>query len=250
MKPISVQLYSVREAAKTDFFGVLKQIASFGYAGVEPAGLHGKDPKEIRKVLDDLGMVCSSTHGPLVTKENLSASVDTAKALGYTMLIAGWKKEDWLTLDGIKRAAEAYEQANAMLRPHGLRMGYHNHWWEMDVVEGKHGLEHFLSLAPNTFAEIDTYWASNFGKVDAPAFVKKWASRAPLLHIKDGPLVQGKPHTAVGGGKMNVPAVVQAADEKTLQWLVVELDECATDMLTAVKQSCEYLVKNKLGKGR
>jgi hypothetical protein len=72
----------------------------------------------------------------------------------------------------------------------------------------------------------------------------------PVLHIKDGPLVQGQPHTAVGAGKMNIPAMVKAADPAVLSWLIVELDECATDMAKAVEESLKYLVKQGLGHGK
>ena len=41
--------------------------------------------------------------------------------------------------------------------------------------------------------------------------VKRYAKQLPLLHIKDGPLVKGQPHTAVGSGKMNIPACINAA---------------------------------------
>jgi sugar phosphate isomerase/epimerase len=248
-KPISVQLYSVREQAKEDFLGTLKRIADIGYAGVEFAGLHGHEPKEIKKVLDDLGMRAATSHGGLATEENVQEIVETAQLFEAKLVISGWKREDWASLDGIRRAAEAYQKAAALLAPHGIRMGYHNHWWEMQVVEGRYGLEHFLELAPDVEAQIDTYWACNFGAVDVPALVKKWSSRASTLHIKDGPLVEGEPHTAVGAGKMDVPAVINAADESRLEWLVVELDDCATDMMTAVADSYKYLVSTGLGFG-
>ncbi len=250
MKPIGLQLYTLRETAKDDFFGVLAQVADAGYRGVEPAGLHGHTPEEVRKVLDDLGLVACSTHGRVVTPENLNESVDAAKALGYEMLISGWNKDDWRTLDGIKRGAEAFEQAAALLAPHGLRMGYHNHWWELDVIEGKYGIEHFLELAPNAFSQMDTYWAANFGAVNVPELVANHAARIPTLHIKDGPLIRDEPHVAAGTGEMDIPAVIAAADESVLEWLVVELDACATDMLTAVRESCAYLAGEGLGEGK
>ena len=120
----------------------------------------------------------------------------------------------------------------------------------MHELEGKLALEHFLELAPAAWAEVDAYWACNFGAVDVPALVGKWKSRIPLLHVKDGPLVEGEPHQAVGAGKMDIPAVVAAADESVLQWLTVELDQCATDMMAAVRDSYDYLVGNGLASGR
>jgi len=248
MAPVSVQLYSVRDEAAKDFIGVLKKIAGFGYQGVEFAGLHGHSPTEIRKVLDDLGLVASSAHVGLPTRENVGEMLDTARMLGYSMMITGKGGDDFKTLDAIGRAADAFQSA-AVLLPKGVRLGYHNHWWEFDRVDGRLGLDLFLERAPGIFSQLDVYWASNFGAVDVVKFLADHKKRTPSLHIKDGPLVRDQPHTAVGKGKMNIPAIVKAADPKTLKWLVVELDDCATDMMTAVKESYEYLTKQGLGEG-
>jgi len=249
-KPISVQLYSVRDEAAKDFFGVLRKIASFDYVGVEPAGLHGHSPAEVRKVLDDLGLVCSSAHMGCASKDNVNEIADTANALGLKMVISGVGPDRFQTLDGIKKTGEDYQRAAELLKPHGLRQGYHNHWWEFDKIDGKLGYELFLGLTKGTFSQLDTYWASNFGKVNVQELLARNARRVPILHIKDGPLVQGEPHTAVGAGKQNFKAIIGAADPKVLEWLVVELDDCATDMMTAVKQSAEYLIKTGLGQGK
>ena len=241
MKPISIQLYSVREEAKKDFPGVLKKMAEFGYKGVEPAGLHGHSLADVRRMVDDLGLVVSSTHGARPTCDNVNEIIDTAGTLGCDMIISGMGPDSFKTLDTVKAAAEQFQAAAELALPHGLRIGYHNHWWEMDLIDGQLALETFLELTPGVFSELDTYWASNFGAVDTPALLARQAKRCPVLHIKDGPLVQGEPHTAVGAGKMDFAAVFEAADESVLEWAVVELDECATDMMTAVKESCQYL---------
>ena len=248
MAPVSVQLYSVRDEAAKDFIGVLKKIAGFGYKGVEFAGLHGHSPTEIRKVLDDLGLVASSAHVGLPTRENVGEMLDTARMLGYSMMITGKGGDDFKTLDAIDRAADAFQSA-AVLLPKGVRLGYHNHWWEFDRVDGRLGLDLFLARAPGIFSQLDVYWANNFGAVDVAKYLAEHKKRTPSLHIKDGPLVRDKPHTAVGKGKMNIPAIVKAADPKILKWLVVELDACATDMMTAVKESYDYLTKQGLGEG-
>ena len=76
MKPISIQLYSLREESKKDFVAVLRQVAEMGYSGVEPAGLHGLSPVEARRIVEDLGMVVSSNHGPWPNPDNLSEVID------------------------------------------------------------------------------------------------------------------------------------------------------------------------------
>ncbi len=80
--------------------------------------------------------------------------------------------------------------------------------------------------------------------------VSEYKARLPLLHIKDGMLEEGSHvHTAVGSGKLDMPAIIGAADPSVLEWLVVELDNCDTDMLQAVKQSYRYLVSSGLAAG-
>ena len=43
-------------------------------------------------------------------------------------------------------------------------------------------------------------------------------------------------HVAVGVGVIDVLAIVKAGEGHT-EWLIVELDQCATDMLTTVAKS-------------
>jgi len=107
-----------------------------------------------------------------------------------------------------------------------------------------------MAEAPDLRAQLDTYWCT-FGGADAPAVLKRYGKRIPLLHIKDGPLVPGQPHphTAVGKGKMDFPTVIAAADPDVCKWLIVELDSCATDMVEAVADSYKYLVGSGLASG-
>ena len=245
--PVSVQLYSVREEAKHDFPGVLKKIAAAGYVGVEPAGLHGMTPRDVRKVLDDLGLQISSIHGPLPTPANVNEIVDTAGALGYTLHIAGYGPDQFATEAGTRKAADDFQRAAELLQPHGLRFGFHNHWWEFDKkFGGKTPYQILLECAPAAFSELDTYWCA-VGGGDPAREVRENGKRLPVLHIKDGPLDRNADMTAVGDGKMDWKSVIGAADEQTLQWLVVELDRCATDMMEAVAKSARYLASAGFG---
>ena len=109
MKPISLQLYSVREAAQSGFPGVLKQVADIGYKAVETAGMMDRTPSEYRALLDDVGLTVSSMHGGLPTPETVSDIVDTAKALGCDMVISGKGSADFKTLDGIRAVIPWHE---------------------------------------------------------------------------------------------------------------------------------------------
>jgi sugar phosphate isomerase/epimerase len=248
--PVSIQLYSVRDDAQRDFVAVLKKIAAMGYVGVEPAGLHGMAAKDVRKVLDDLGLKVSSIHGQLPTTENVNQIVDEAGALGYTLHISGFGPDQFATLDGTLKAAELFQRGVDLLKPHGLRYGFHNHWFEFDKkFDGKTPYELLLEHAPGAFSELDTYWCAVAGG-DPVKVVRAHSQRLPVLHIKDGSMRKEDAMTAVGDGRMDWKSIIGAADENVLEWLVVELDRCATDMLEAIGKSVKYLASAGFGIAR
>lgn len=252
MKPISIQLYTVRPdvypEAKDHFPGVLRTIAEIGYKGVEFAGLFGHDPKEIRGILDDLGMKTSSSHAGVPTPENVQQIVDTESALGNTRVIGGFGPDRFKTVDDCKAAAAQFQQAAELLKPHGMTFGIHNHWWEFDTVDGQRVYDILMAEAPDMFSELDVYWVA-WGKADPAQVIEQYKSRLPLLHIKDGMLEQSHPHVAVGSGKLDFRAIIGAADPNVLEWLVVELDAYDGPMLDAVKQSYKYLTESGLAEG-
>lgn len=250
MKPIGLQVWSVREMMAKDFVGTMKTVADIGYVGVEIMTVAGMSSAEVRKVLDDLGLVVPSTHGRFPTRETINERIDEAAAWGTDKIISGMGAKSFETEESRKEAFGKFEEMAELCSQAGMQFGLHNHWWEFEIkVDGKLLWEVLLAAVPKMFGQLDTYWASNFGEVDVPAVLARNASRVPSLHLKDGPLVKGEPHMAVGAGKMDIPACVAAADENVLEWVIVELDECGTDMLTAVTESYKYLVDNGLGRG-
>ncbi len=249
MKPVAVQLYSLREKAAQDFHAVLAEVAEDGYAGVEFAGLHGHSAADVAKWLNELGLKACSSHTSMPTAENITQIEDTEKTLGVSRIVTGFGPDAFKTLDDIRRAADTFSQGAALAAEKGLTLGMHNHWWEFDLVDGVYVYDHILKLAPGIFSELDVYWTA-FGGADPVAVVKANTARLPLLHIKDGNLTPDHLHTAVGAGKLPMADIINAADPNVLEWLIVELDGCATDMSEAVKQSCQWLISSGLGQGR
>ncbi len=247
--PISLQLYTLREEAKKDLPAVLKKTADIGYAGVEFAGLHGMKPAELRRILDDLGLAASSAHGPLPTEENVREVIDTAKALGHNRHISGFGPDHFATKEKVIEAAAMAQNAADLLEGSGITYGLHNHWWEFEKrFDGKAAHDILMEAAPGAFAQIDTYWVQTGGG-DVPQVLRKLGSRAPLPHIKDGPADSPEADmTAIGGGVMDWPAIMEAMSPAT-EWLVVELDRCATDMTEAAAASCRYLTGQGFAKG-
>src|ERR1700737_526715 len=64
--PIGLEMYSVRESLKKDPVATVRAVAEMGYQGLEFYAPYfdwsETDAKQIRKLLDELGIRCFSTH--------------------------------------------------------------------------------------------------------------------------------------------------------------------------------------------
>ncbi len=250
IKPISVQLYSLREQLSEDFTGTMKAVADAGFVGVEPAGFYGHTPAEFRKIVEDLGMVISSSHSPWCTPDSVNEVIDVAGVLGMKYVACGYGPDYFKTVDAIKETADTVNGMVEKISAAGLTLMQHNHFWEFEMLDGRLKYDIYAELCPDVQFELDVYWAANFGECDSAEQVKKFAKRTPFMHAKDGSLLRDAALLAAGDGKIDLKACVAAADDDVLQWVVVELDRCDTDMIEAVTRSCRYLSENGLGKAR
>lgn len=249
-KPVAVQLYSLREEMARDFEGIIRSVAGIGYPGVEPFGGMPGGLDATAALFRELELEVCSCHVPFPDDANRDKVLAIAEAYGLERVcIAFMPPAEFETVDAIKRACEKLNQAGEFASANGLSLGYHNHWWEFKRLNGCATLDLMLDeLDDNVFLQIDTYWAQ-VGGLDAVDVVKQAGGRAPLLHLKDGPLDTDGNMTPVGSGKMDVPAIVNASAESA-EWHIVELDRCATDMLDAVRDSYTYLTSNGLARGK
>jgi len=246
MTPLSIQLYTVRElTGEGRHVEVLQRIADIGYKGVEGHG-YGLTPKEFRKLVEDMGMVVSSTWGDISAPDSVSQFIETAQTLGVKDVVCGFWIPEFETVEAIAKTAEKLNAALPQLQAAGLTLCVHNHWIEFEMLEGKYKIDHLLARCPGLKLELDVYWASNFAANKSEVIARDYADVAPLLHIKDGPQVKGEPQVAVGSGTVDIKGCIAPGKAR---WLIVELDECATDMMGAVEGSYRYLVENKLASG-
>lgn len=248
--PIALQLYTLREAAATDFEGVVRRVAEIGYAGVEPAGFPGSNPEAAGKLFKELGLQVPSMHGKFPVGDDKNEVFDTMNAIGTKRVISGRGPSEWDTMDKVKANCAMINEAAANAAEHGFTVGYHNHWWEFATVDGQLVYDIMQAeLDPSVFFQVDTYWVK-VGGSDVVSVLKKLGSRAPVLHIKDGPADDSKSDmTAVGAGVLNWHEIIPAVADTT-EWLIVELDRCATDMFAAVEDSLKYLTSEGLASGK
>lgn len=247
--PIALQLYTLRDRLTQDFEGTVRSVAGLGYLGVETANIFGDSPASAARLFRELGLTVMGAHSPMPLADQKQEVLDTLSALDCKRLIVAWQPpEMYKSLEGIKSICDSLNEGAAVAKANGLQLGYHNHWFEYQPVEGRIPVDVMLEyLDPDVFFEVDVYWVQTAGQ-NPSEIVRRLGARAPLLHIKDGPCQIESPMTALGEGVMDLPEVVAAGAVST-EWLVVELDRCATDMMEAVRKSYHYLIGKGLGRG-
>ena len=265
---ISCQLYTFRNQLSKDLPGTLQKVADTGLKFVETfnfseelslqVGTSSSDPSSLSKMLKDVGLSVSSMHSEIPVGDDKEKALRLAEAYDCKKVIwHGWPEDKrYQTLDGIKELADIYNEANQFLKTNGLEFGLHNHWWEMRLDEsGSYPLQSLLEYTDDDiFLELDTYWVKTAQR-DPAEIIKKYGKRVQFMHIKDGPApwredLASQPHepmVALGKGIQDFEAINKACGDDP-KWFVIELDECATDVFEAVKESVEYLTANNMAK--
>lgn len=248
--PIALQLYTLRKELAQDFAGTVEAVAEIGYAGVETAGFPGTTPKEAKRLFQSLGLDVAAAHLPLPIDDERDNTLRTAAALDCTNVVcAHMPPTAFVDKDSVRKVADTLNDAGYVAAQHGLTLFYHNHWWEFTDIDGQSAYDILLEyLSDDIKLEIDVYWVQTAG-IDPVTLVNRLGSRAPLLHIKDGPCTVDDPMVAVGDNAVDIPAVVEANNETT-DWLIIELDEYTGDMMDAVARSYDYMTTKGLAHGR
>jgi sugar phosphate isomerase/epimerase len=252
-RPIALQLYSLRDELAHDFESTIRRVAAIGYAGVETAGFPAAvTPSQAKALFDELGLAVCAAHAPLPLGDKQQEALDLMATLGTDRMISAYMPpEEYSSLSRTVMTVEQFNEAAAVATANGLRLGVHNHWWEFEPLPGNAIRPYQVwldQLDPAVFFELDTYWAQ-VGGVSPLDALAALGDRVELLHVKDGPADSAQSDmTAVGQGTVDYTGIIPAAS--SVEWLIVELDRCATDMLAAVEMSYTYLVDKDLGHGR
>src|SRR5215470_6807602 len=139
--PVGIELYSVRHEMDKDTLATVRAIAKMGYQVVEFYGGYTQwttdFAKEVRKIMDDGGTRCNSTHngGPSFTDAGMGKAIELNHILGAKYIVMASAPGRNTTLDDWKRVAETLTKAMDKLRPAGLSAGYHNHQTEFRKLD-------------------------------------------------------------------------------------------------------------------
>jgi len=264
---IALQLYSVRDYAAADLFGVLEQVRAMGYTGVEFAGLYGYDPLAVKEKCAQLGLTPISAHVPLEElTEDLEGTLDCYEKLGCRYVAVPYLSEEYRPgTPGFEGVIESVRTVGAAANRRGMVLQYHNHDFEFVKIDGEYGLDRLYRLVgPELLqTQLDTCWV-NVGGEDPVDYLKKYAGRIPTVHLKDfvgnrsaavyqliGIESEKKTTTQfeyrpLGKGLQNIPAIVEAAVAGGAEWFIVEQDEPSMGLtsMECAAASAEYLLNN------
>ena len=286
---VALQLYSLKDYiggnAKRNLKGVglekgLADVRAIGFEGVEFAGYYGFKPCELKKMLADNGLKVCGTHVSnsqygfdvkkgTFNKDVLKKTCDFETAYGNTLIIcpgggnippgASWstgrggepckptKEIDEFT----KKLADLYNQAAAVAKTMGCKIGLHNHTWE-HAIKMTNGTSFWDYFFTNTCADVcmeqDVGWSTCAG-VDCCEQYKKYPFRSPTLHAKENGMGKNvKSFDAILGqpGKPDATPVpwdrlFVASDKNKVEWYVVECERHFDDPNGAVKPSFQFL---------
>jgi sugar phosphate isomerase/epimerase len=239
---IALQLYTLRRLAADDLAGTLRAVAAAGYRSVELAGLPLTVPGELARLLEVSELRAVASHEAIESlREDTQAVAARLAEVACPRVIVPWMSEsERRTVADVRRFARELGGFARSLADQGIRLGYHNHAFEFEPLDGTTVWDVLLGELPaGVEIELDVYWAAVGGR-DPVAEIGASADRVRLLHMKDrtaGP----EPHDApVGEGMLPIPAILDAARAAGVEWYVVEQDEPQAP-LDDVTRSLRYL---------
>lgn len=248
--PIALQLYSVRNDAAKDLMGVLEKVAAMGYDGVEFAGYYDNEPEAIRAKLDALGLKAEGTHTGLDALQpgRFDETVAIHKTLGAEYVIIPWMpKEKRNSAAACAATAGELTELTRKVEDAGLRLGFHAHGDDMDLLDDGQSAYHLLGKGtPDTF--IMQYDTANgmSGGADPVQPIRDFPGRNVSLHLKGYSRTTG--HGAIIG-EDDIPwkEVFKAAENGGgTQWYVIEHEDETIAPLEAVDR-CLQNVRRLLG---
>ena len=251
--PVGLELYSVRDEMTKDTIATVRAVAKMGYEVVEFYGpYYSWTPelaKDIRKVMDDTGLRCNSTHNDMKNflPDNIQKAIDLNKILGAKYVVMA-SSGNPAGLAGWKAVGETLTKAMEKLRPAGLRAGYHNHQTEFKAIEGTRPIEVIAANTPkDVMLQFDLGTCVEVGQ-DPVAWINANPGRINSCHLKEwapgAPADEKGYRTLFGEGVVPWQKVFAAA-EKTggVEYYLIEQEGSRFPSLESSKRCLEAYKK-------
>jgi sugar phosphate isomerase/epimerase len=245
--------FTFRNQFGEDIPGTLDFIKETGINNIEFSNLFGITAEEMRALLDERGLVCTSYGANYrALTENFDQVVHDAKTLGARHVRLAWFPHDApFDLDDAQRAANYFNDVGRRLAEHGLMFSYHNHGYEF--VDHEDGTL-FDYIVQNTDPEyvnfqMDVFWVVWPGH-DPAELLERYPDRFRLMHLKDmrkgatGDLTGRTPDrnaymVPLGDGQVDFQAILEAAQNTSIEYFYIE-DEIE-DVMNSVPRGYRYI---------
>ena len=232
--PVGLQIYSVRDYASKDLEGTLMKVKEMGYDYVEPESLYGRTAEEYKAILDRCGLTAACIHATYAEMlDDRYKVIADCKTFGVSYVAIPYLGEGDRPLGAnFESVLKNLGELGRTFAENGITLLYHNHDFEfVRMPDGSYGFDFMYgAVAPEYLqSEMDVCWV-NVGGADPIAYLKKYANRCPVVHLKDftgekkadgGGDFEFRP---VGYGRQDIPSVLTAAIESGAKYLVVEQD--------------------------
>src|SRR5882757_6453479 len=216
--PVGLELYSVRGELKKDPEATVRAVAQMGYQVVEfyAPYFDWTEPqtKQMRKLLDDLGIRCLSTHNSeeYLSTQNLPRARDMNLILGSKYIVQSSTSEK-TSLDQWKPVAERLNVVAEQIESAGLKVGYHNHQPEFTPIGGQRPIEILAkNTKPSVMLQLDVGTCLEAGS-DPVAWIRANPGRIHSIHCKDWSPDPAKGYKVLfGEGKADWKGIFAAAE--------------------------------------
>lgn len=241
--PVGLELFSVRDQLKEDLMGTVRAVAKMGYQDVEfYAPYYEWTPdyaKEVRKMLDDSGIKCMSTHNSAksLSSDGIEKAIELNRIVGskYIVMASAGRVEG---LDGWKRVAETLTQASEKLKPLGMAAGFHNHELEFKPIDGKRPMEVLAAGTPkDVMLQLDVGTCIEAGS-DPVVWINQNPGRIKSMHVKDWSPDTGKGYRVLfGEGVAPWKKIFEAAEKNGgIEFYLIEQEGSAYPPLETVER--------------
>lgn len=230
--PVGLELYSVRNALAKELERTLRAVARMGYRVVEFYAPYldwtPDRAKQVRRLLDDLGLGCHSTHNnaPTFTKAGLAKATELNRILGAKYIVMA-SAGSVVGIDGWREVADLLTVTMETLRPLGMATGYHNHEPEWTRVEGQRPMDVLAANTPtDVMLQLDVGTAVAAG-ADPIAWIESHPGRIRSIHCKDWAPGQDKGYHVLLGEGVSPWRRIFAAAESTggIEYYLIEQEE-------------------------
>jgi len=245
--PIGCQTWPVRQMIAQDFPGTIKQLADAGFQSVELcspvgyadegfAGLAKYKGVELRKILNDAGVTCVSSHfGIDELRKNQDDRIAWAKDVGLMqMCVPSLEAGDHPTMDDVKRATDEYNKMGEKAAAAGIVQGLHNEGFELSQVDGKRTYDVLFELLDPKYVKFQFQISTISQGYDAAEYFTKYPGRFVSMHVQ-GWSAAAKKIVPVGQGSLDWKKIFSAAKTGGIKNYFVEMK------LDMMKASVPYL---------